>query len=286
MPVIDVHWHLVAGIDTYQEAVQQLNECGRGGITAAVACVMDNFGQDRETMAKLVPPWGWKWLARLELSRVPVTMKLLQEDMCCQIIPFLDIRSATDPESLCLEEYARHGFGGLKLLYIPDGDRAVEISSIPRTLGISREKFQRVYREGVTQAASLGWPVLIHVDLTRDGSFARELLEDFPEVKFNIAHLGYSRKEIKSLMTEYPHCFTDLAAMAPAMLEDRNGYAAFIRDHLDRILWGSDWLFPSFTGTLWQNMQVLSAIGLTKNEIGVITWDNPKEYLGAPGAEK
>ncbi|TDA69334.1 MAG: hypothetical protein D9V47_05340, partial [Clostridia bacterium] len=223
MPVIDVHWHLVAGMDTCQEAVQQVNECGRGGITAAVTCIMDNFGQDRETMSKLVPPWGWKWLARLELSRVPVTMKLLQEDTRCRIIPFLDIRSATDPDSLCLEEYAKQGFGGLKLLYIPVGDRAVEISSIPRTLGISKERFQRVYYEAVVQAASLGWPVLIHVDLTRDGSFARKLLEDFPEVKFNIAHLGYSRKEMKNFLAEYPHCFSDLAALASFMLDDGDG---------------------------------------------------------------
>lgn len=283
MKFIDVHWHSLLTKQNLQSAIVCLDNLRQEGLTAAVVCVLDDLNVELEVMEQVMPPFVWQWLEKNDTNRMPHTNALLNTNPAVTLLPYIDIRCARTPEDFDLPALAQNGFKGLKLLYVPDGDQAARIQSVPRALGISKELFRQNYHEAVGQAAALGWPVLLHLDLNQYEEFGRQLLEDNPGTAINIAHLGYSRRLMDSLLQDFPHCYTDLSALAPFIRAKPEGYRDFIQRHPQQVLWGSDWNLPSDPGLLMDTLQILEVMGLCQAEKEMLVNVNPRRYLGKYG---
>ena len=155
------------------------------------------------------------------------------------LFPYLDSRYMEDAVS-DLRPFREAGFRGLKVLFIPEEDPENGMVGWKRCFGRSMGESETLTARLVEQAAAFRWPVIFHADLRRYGPFVEDLLEAHRGVPFVIPHFGFSRKAVAGLMERLDHVYTDFSSLLPFMQKAPEAYAGFIRDHADRVLFGSD----------------------------------------------
>jgi predicted TIM-barrel fold metal-dependent hydrolase len=109
-----------------------------------------------------------------------------------------------------------------------------------KTFGRTCKQSEKITSLIIEQASSQWMPVLMHVDLRRYGDFVEEMIRSYPETHFNIPHFGFSRKAMSLLLDKHPNCYTDMSSLISFMEKEPASYKSFIKQHQDRILFGSD----------------------------------------------
>ena len=164
------------------------------------------------------------------------------------LFPYLDSRFIEEEQS-DLTPFREAGFRGLKILFIPEEDRENGMIGWERLFGRSMAASEDLTARLVAQAATFGWPVILHADLRRYGPFVEELVKAHPDTPFVVPHFGFSRKAMAGLLDRTGHVHTDFSSLLPFMHRAPEAYETFIEAYPDRVLFGTDTLmgWPELT---------------------------------------
>ena len=173
------------------------------------------------------------------------------------IVPLIDTRHLWGEVAPALEGYLARGFKGIKGIYLADDGNDIGVRGVPETLGITLEQYQRREWEIFAFAEAHDLPLLYHLDARRHGDVMTALLDDFPKVRIEFAHLGIGRKSFAGILERYANVFTDFAGMLPHIRSNPSSYRDFFMQYKDRVCFASDAL-------LYQADTIFDYIGMVK----------------------
>lgn len=275
--IIDVHMHCFTGRQHAADVARDIEKLRREGLRQMVVVGLVNTHLDSEAMWNLIPdyvenrgdPHFHEAEDLLELTRSSYPV----------IVPLVDTRHLWGDVPTALHGYIKQGFRGIKGIYLPDKENDLGIGNVPETFNISLEQYRRREWEIFSFAQDHDLPVLYHMDTRRYGDVMMALLDDFPQVRVDFAHLGIGRKAFSTILDRYPNVYTDIAGLLPHIRNNPSSYRDFILHYPDRVCFGSD-------AFLYQPETVLDYIGVVKDlklpeEIEARVFSgNPARFLG------
>jgi hypothetical protein len=284
MEYYDAHIHFFydCSLNELQQRIGLLKKAGLAGINILV---IREFPSEIDTCLKMIPGAYHPYVTREALENQKDPFKAINLPHHLAIVPFLDARFMEDHIEEKIKVYRQRGFKGIKLLYVPEEDKEFRIGGMEKAFGRTCKQSEKITSLIIAQASSLGMPILMHVDLRRYGKFVEEMMKIFPKTHFNIPHFGYSRKAMALLLDRYANCYTDMSSLAAFMEKDPTAYSSFIRQHQDRILFGSDAL-------IGQPERVQSALEFMNRFLGdrtifhKLTNKNYMGFMNAPGSRE
>jgi hypothetical protein len=239
MEYFDAHVHFLWN-GPLERAARGWAPLRENGLRGMAVIIMGYHLADRARCLDLIPSAYHERVDPAFFSAPADPTACVHRDLCgIPLFPYLDSRYVEDAVS-DLRPYREAGFRGLKVLFIPEEDPENGMVGWGNLFGRSMGESESLTARLVEQAASFRWPVIFHADLRRYGPFVEDLLKTFPGVPFVIPHFGFSRKAMAGLMGRLGHVYTDYSSLLPFMRKAPEDYAGFIRDHADRVLFGSD----------------------------------------------
>lgn len=232
-----IHFYFKLPVEELKGVFSRLRKIGLAGFDALVFA---EFPGDIKTVLKMVPGAYHQSISLSVLEKQKDPFPYFAWANPLKVIPFVDARFIESDIEEKMEKFKQRGFQGLKLLYIPEEDSAVQVKGMEEAFGRPVKKSEEITARLINSASSHGMRVLFHVDLRRYGDFVQEMIRSHPKTNFNIPHFGSSRKALSHLLEAYTNCYTDTSSLVPFMAEDPAAYQYFIRHYQDRILYGSD----------------------------------------------
>ena len=196
------------------------------------------------------------------------------------LVPFVDTTPLWGDVWTVLHGYAERGFKGIKGIYLPDERNNLGVRSIPGTFDISLNQYHRREWEIFSFAQNHDMPILYHMDSRRYGEVMQNLLDDFPRVRINFAHLGIGRKSFGAILDRYPNVYTDFSGLFTHIQSNRGSYRDFIMHYADRVCFGSDALLYQ-TGTVLDYIRMVRDLKLPEEIEAKVFTTNPRRFLGA-----
>ena len=275
--IIDVHMHCFAGRDHAPQLAGDMETLRDQGVRNLVVVGLANTELDAAGVRNLIPdyvehrgdPTFHEVEDLLELTRVSD----------CSILPFVDTRYLWGDVAAHLSGYVRQGFRGVKGIYLPDEGNDIGVRGVPETFGVTLQQYRQREWAIWSFAEAHDLPLLYHIDSRQYGDELAALLDDFPRLRVDIAHLGISRKSFSKFLDRYPNVFTDIANLLPHIRSNPESYRDFIMHYPDRVCFGSD-------AFLYQAEKVLAYLQLVRDldvpeEIaGQVFYSSPARYLG------
>jgi predicted TIM-barrel fold metal-dependent hydrolase len=263
MRIYDAHIHLLfqCSSSELQHKFAYLHEIGVAGFDALI---IPEYPAVLKTVRQMVPEKYHNEIDLDILCKQRDSIQIVKQVKDLDIVPFLDARYIETDIEQKLRMYHDQGFKGLKLLYVPEEDTVSKFAGMENAFGRSLVKSEKITSLLVDCASHYDMPVLIHVDLRKYAEFTEELLKNHPQVNFNIAHFGLSRRNIAPLLDRYPNCYTDMASLAPYIKKDPASYLDFVQYYQDRILFGSDALVGTPETILKASKYVLGCLDDTE----------------------
>lgn len=241
MKFYDCHVHfLFRPSKTANELRCLFSEFESSGLLGIGAIVIAEYPTDVQTIFKMVPRRYHDYSTLEVLAKQKNPFPLFQLAANLKIVPYLDARFIERDVEYKIAHYKELGFKALKILYVPERDDRLEIGGMSEAFRRDRRESENITWKLVESAASCGMPVLVHVDLRKYGAFVSDMVKSFPNVNFNIAHFGFSRKAVGTLLENHRNCYTDMAGLLPYMKRNPASYVDFIEKYNKRILFGSD----------------------------------------------
>ncbi len=269
--------HCFTGRNHAETVVRDISKLRSQGVRHLVVVGLINTLLDSEAMWDLIPDYidnqgdpGFNEVEDLlELSGFSDRV----------IVPLVDTRHLWGDVDYILDGHIGNGFKGIKGIYLPDNENDIGVRSVPDTFGISLEQYRR--REWVifSFAQTGDLPLLYHMDARRYGDEMMALLEDFPQLRVNFAHLGIGRKAFGKILDRYPNVYTDIAGMISYIRSDPESYRDFIMHYPDRVCFGSD-SFLYQAETVLDYIKVVKLLKLPEEIEKQVFWGNPVSFLG------
>jgi hypothetical protein len=284
--IIDVHMHCFVGREQAQTLAQDFRELRGQGVRHMVVAGLVNTTLDPATMWNLLPDFVENRGDSLcNEAEDLLELAWASEQM---ILPFIDTRHLWGDVEYVLKDYLRQGFKGIKGIYLPGDNNDLEelgVRGVPETFGITLEQYRRREWEIFSFAQSHELPLLYHMDARRYGDDMKALLDDFPEVRVDFAHLGIGRKAFGPILDRYPNVFTDLAGLLPHLRNNPASYRDFILHYPDRVCFGTDAMLYN-TKSVLAYIDVVRELKLPEEIEYQLFTANPARFLGSTlGAE-
>ena len=275
--IIDVHTHCFTGRWHADEVARGLYDLRRAGLKHMVVLGMVNTHLDSQAMWELVPdfvenrgdPLFNEADDLLELTRLSDQV----------IVPFVDTRHLWGDVPTALQGYIARGFKGIKGIYLADEENDIGVRSVPDTFGITLQQYHQREWEIFSFARTHDLPLLYHMDARRHGDIMKALLDDFPGVRVDFAHLGIGRKAFSAILDRYPNVYTDIAGLLPYIQANPSGYRDFIIHYADRVCFASDAMLYQ-SGSVLDYIQMVKDLQLPENAESMVFFDNPVRFLG------
>lgn len=156
-----------------------------------------------------------------------------------ELLSFLDIRAWDGVQSL--DDWWEAGHAGFKSILIEEEDDAkMKMAPLRNATGISRGAYFEAQRRVFSMASRLEVPLIYHADLSLHRGFIEECLQDNPDLRVNIPHLGFSRKQMAEMLKLYPQLKSDISSLGPYIEKEGASYKSFMRDFPEQVMLGSD----------------------------------------------
>jgi len=239
MEYYDAHIHFFYDCSLH-ELQQKIGLLEKTGLSGMNILVISEFPAEIDAYLKMIPGAYHPFVTREALVNQKDPFAVMDLPRHLKIVPFLDARFMENNIEEKIKMYRQRGFKGLKLLYVPEEDITLRIGGMEKTFGRTCKQSEKITSLIIEQASSQGMPVLMHVDLRRYGDFVEEKIRSHPGTHFNIPHFGFSRRAMSLLLDQYPNCYTDMSSLISFMEKEPASYKSFIKQHQDRILFGSD----------------------------------------------
>lgn len=231
MSFIDAHLHGYFCQHHRQPIADYLASLRARGLDKVFLIIQGDFGLAPATMVKrsssFVRPYlnADNFVAREHIARwQSIARELGSED---KILYFLNVRWLREGEEEALTHFLP-SIQGLKLPYAQPGGR-----DGPPSVDYLRPALLRF-------AQSHRLPILIHINTNHFYDRMEKALAAFPDLHFLICHFGFSRRRTAQLLAAFPNAFTDFSALLPWMKKDGEGYRAFLLEHQNQVLLGTD----------------------------------------------
>lgn len=275
--VIDVHTHCFTGRWHADEVARGLNDLRRAGLKHMAVLGLVNTHLDSEAMWGLIPdfvenrgdPLFHEADDLLELARLSGQV----------LVPFVDTRHLWGDVPTALQGYVARGFKGIKGIYLADDGNDIGVRGVPDTFGITLQQYHKREWEIFSFAQTHDLPLLYHMDARRHSDVMKALLDDFPAVRVDFAHLGIGRKAFSEILDRYPNVYTDIAGLLPHIRSNPASYRDFIIHYADRVCFGSD-AFLYQAGSVLDCIQMVKELQLPENIEARVFFDNPVGFLG------
>jgi predicted TIM-barrel fold metal-dependent hydrolase len=239
MKYYDAHVHFV-----YQCSLNELSQAfdlfEKNGLAGINILVLAEFPSEMDTVRKMIPGEFHPSVTQESLENQKDPFAVINLPRHLKVVPFLDARFIENNIEEKIKTYRQRGFKGLKLLYVPEEDAVLRVGGMEKAFGRTRKESEKITSLIIEKASFQGMPVLIHVDLRKYGDFIDEMIGTYPQINFNIAHFGFSRRAISVLLEKYPNCYTDTSSLESFMEKNPLSYKSFMKRYQDRILFGSD----------------------------------------------
>ncbi len=283
--IIDVHLHCFTGRQHAEAVARGIEALQKEGLRHLAVVGLVNTHLDAEAMWNLIPGYIENRGDRLfheaadllELTRLNAPV----------LLPFVDTRHLWGEVAPTLENYLAQGFRGIKGIYLAEDGNDLGVGNVPDTFGISLEQYRRREWEIFAFAEAHDLPLLYHMDARRYGDLMAALLDDFPRLRVNFAHLGIGRSAFRKILDRYPNVYTDFASMLPYIRSSPAGYRDFILHYADRVCFGSDALLYA-PETVFDYIRMVRELELPEEIETRVFSGNPTNFLGkalsgAPG---
>jgi hypothetical protein len=275
--IIDVHMHCFTGCRHAATVDSGIEKLRRRGLRNIVVAGLVNTHLNSRAMWKLMPdyvdnrgdPNFNEVNDLLELARLSDQF----------ILPFVDTRYLWGDVSAALHDYIRKGFRGIKGIYLPDEGNDIGVPGVPEIFGISQRQYHKREWEIFSFAQTHDLPVLYHMDSRQYGDVMLAILEDFPTLRINFAHLGIGRRTFAPILDRYPNVYTDFANLLPHMKSNPAGYRDFIMHYPDRVCFASD-AFLYQVETALDYIDMVKELMLPAEIEGQVFYGNPARFLG------
>ena len=282
MDFIDAHLHfggreeeIMSGLDIYPGLIAF-------GLKKAYILCFSTFGLDFSDAIRVAP-----YHARshyhpdyVDANNLLQKIKNQMEDSDF-IVPFLDFRIIHGDVESWLEQYMPFGYKGLKTLFIPEYDDFLKVDSPADILGTTKATYldwqQRVMDYGHKNDLCL----ICHLNLNNHFEYAREFLANFPHLRINFPHLGFSRKKMSLLFDNFENCYSDISGLFDHIKKDPNGYSNYIEHYKDRIMFGSDCAFNE-AKKAEEYLEIVADLDLKEGTRSNLLHDVAVKFLGEP----
>lgn len=155
----------------------------------------------------------------------------------------------------------------------------IGVRGVPETFGVTLQQYRQREWEIWSFAEEHDLPLLYHIDSRRYGEELTALLDDFPRLRVDIAHLGISRTSFCKFLDRYPNVFTDIANLLPHIRSNPESYRDFIMHYPDRVCFGSD-AFLYQPEKVLAYLQMMRDLYLPEEIVSQVLYSNPVRYLG------
>lgn len=275
--IIDVHTHCFTGRQHAGDVARDLGNLRRAGLRHMAVLGLVNTHLDAEAMWGLIPdyvenrgdPLFYEVDNLLELARFSDGV----------IVPFVDTRHLWGDVPAALRGYIASGFKGIKGIYLADAGNDIGVRGVPDTFGITLQQYHRREWEIFSFAQANDLPLVYHMDARRHGDVMKALLEDFPRVRVDFAHLGIGRKAFGAILDRYPNAYTDIAGLLPHIRNNPDSYRDFIIHYADRVCFASDALLYQ-AGTIFDYIEMMKELHLPEDIEANVFCANPVRLLG------
>lgn len=275
--IIDVHMHCFTGRSHAESVVRDIENLRSEGVRHLVVVGLINTKLDSAAMWDLIPSFvDNQGDSRFHEVDDLLELTGLSDQM---IVPLVDTRHLWGDVAEVLHGHISRGFKGIKGIYLPDNENDLGVRSVPDTFGISLEQYRRREWEIFSFAQTADLPLLYHMDARRYGDEMMALLDDFPQVRVNFAHLGISRKAFSRILDRYPNVYTDIASLISFIRTNPESYRDFIMRYSDRVCFGSDSLLYQ-AETVLDYISVVKALKLPEEIEMQLFYGNPVRFLG------
>lgn len=276
--IIDVHMHCFTGLAQGEDVSRGLGILQREGVRNIAVMGLVNTHLDDETMWNLIP-------RSVENRGDPLFHEV--DDLLSHarrnepmLLPFVDTRHLWSGDvAQALRGYVEKGFKGIKGIYLADDGNDLGVGNVPDTFGISLKKYREREWQIFAFAEANDLPMVYHMDARRYGDVMRAILDDFPRLRIDFAHLGIGRKAFGKILDRYSNVYTDLASLLPHVQGNPGSYRDFISHYADRVCFGTD-------ANLYAHETVLDYIRMVRglkleDEVETKVFSlNPRKFLG------
>jgi hypothetical protein len=156
------------------------------------------------------------------------------------IVPFLDFRIIHGDVETWLNQYMPSGYSGLKTLFIPEYDDFLQVESPSVILKVSKSNYVDWQQRAMSYGQENNLPLICHLNLHNHFEYAWEFLSNFPDLRINFRHLGFSRRKMSKLFDAFNNCYSDISGLYDHIKNNSDGYRDYIQHYKDRIMYGSD----------------------------------------------
>jgi hypothetical protein len=276
--VIDVHAHCFTARTQNARVADALGKLRAVGVSHLVVVGLINTRLDAEAMWDLIPRYVEN--RGNPLFHEAEDLLALAEANRPALLPFVDTRHLWGSPLEVLPRYLAQGFRGLKGIYLADDRNDLGVRGVPEALGISLEAYRKREWELFSLAEAHDLPLVYHMDARMYGDVMAAVLEDFPRLRVDFAHLGISRKAFGKVLERHPNVYTDLASMLPHVRRDPRGYRDFILNHADRVCFGSDAILYAADTTVPEYLEMVRRLELPEEVEEMVCSANPRRFLG------
>ena len=276
----DVHVHCLASLKDEKKIAERIDALIAQGLEKMFVIVTPKEKQGSWLLEKTTPPRVKDPAVSRSVDEAAWIEEFLKKyDLKETLIPFLDTRFLLRDIDRKIGHFYGKGFKGIKGVFLPKADKLLRVDGIPQTLGISLKDYYRIQQEIFQGARKYGLPVLYHISLLEYFDYFQNFLKDFPEIKINIPHIGYSRRNIGNLMDNFENCFTDPSFLASLFRNNRKRYHEFVVRYQDRVMMGSDSSLLDSTGAVLEYVELFEEMGLSPRVTKKILVENARNYL-------
>ncbi len=195
------------------------------------------------------------------------------------IIPFLDFRIIHDDVESWLKQYMPFGYKGLKTLFIPEYDDFLQVESPAVILNTSRATYLDWQQRVMAYGQENDLPVICHLNLHDHFDYAREFLTNFPNLRINFPHLGFSRKKMSILFNDFANCYSDISGLFDYIRKNPKDYGDYLEQYKDRIMFGSDCAWNT-AHKVEEYIRVVEDLDLQEECTRKLVYDVAVEFIG------
>ncbi len=241
MEFIDAHLHFGGREDEILGSLDAFTQLRNLGLTKVFLLCFTTYGLDFSDTIRVAPYHARSHYHPGFVDSNPLLEKVRQEiEYEDFIVPFLDFRIIHGDVESWLDHYMASGYRGLKTLFIPEYDSFLKVESPIEILKITKDSYLDSQQRVMDYAQRNNLPLICHLNLNNHFEYAREFLANFPHLRINFPHLGFSRKKMGLLLDNFENCYSDISGLMEYIKNDPKGYCEYIEYYEDQIMYGSD----------------------------------------------
>lgn len=279
MEFIDAHLHFGGREDEVLGSLDAFVQLRKLGLAKVFLLCFTTYGLDFSDTIRVAPYHARSHYHTDFVDSNPLLKKVREEiEDENFIVPFLDFRIIHGDIESWLDHYMFFGYQGLKTLLIPEYDDFLHVESPIEILKITKASYLDSQQRVMDYGQRNNLPLICHINLHNHFEYAREFLANFPHLRINFPHLGFSRKKMGLLLDNFENCCSDISGLMEYTKKDPKGYCEYIEYYEDRIMYGSDcaWNEAERAG---DDLNMIEGLSLDDGVRKKLVYDNALKFV-------